>query len=95
MAVAVVQEWQVEDRSTENYDAINERIEAGGVPEGLILHCAGFAGDRFRIFDVWETSEHFDRFMAERLMPAVEAVVPGDAPPPDLKTYELHNVITP
>jgi hypothetical protein len=95
MAVAVVQEWPVEDRSTENYDAIDKRIAADGVPEGLILHCAGFAGDRFRIFDVWESSEHFDRFMAERLMPAVQAVVPGDAPPPDLKTYELHNVITP
>jgi hypothetical protein len=95
MAIAVSQEWVVEDRSTANYDAIDERLKADGVPDGLIVHCAGFAGDTFRIFDVWESSEHYNRFLSERLQPAIEAVVPADAPPPDLKTYELHNVITP
>jgi hypothetical protein len=95
MAIAVSQEWVVEDRSTANYDAIDERLKADGVPDGLIVHCAGFAGDTFRIFDVWESSEHYNRFLSERLQPAIEAVVPAGAPPPDLKTYELHNVITP
>lgn len=96
MAIAVVQEWIVgDDRSTENYDAIDERLKAVGAPEGLIVHCAGFVGDRFRIFDVWKSSADYNRFLSEHLQPAIEAVVPADAPPPDLKTYELHNVITP
>jgi len=95
MPVAIVQEWEAGDGSTTNYDAINEKLEAGGVPDGLILHCAGFVGDRFRMFDVWETQEQFDRFTAERVMPVVASLVPVDAPPPDVTTYELHNVVTP
>jgi hypothetical protein len=95
MAVAVVQEWVVEDRSTENYDTIDERIKAGGMPAGLILHSAGFFDDRFRIFDVWESDAAFEKFNEERLMPLVMEIVPSDQPPPEITRYELHNVLTP
>jgi hypothetical protein len=95
MPVAVVQEWTVgDDRSTTNYDAVDERIAADGLPDGLIVHSAGFVGDRFRVFDVWETQAHYERFMAERLMPAVAEIAPEGAPPEDVVSYELHNVVT-
>ena len=96
MAIAVVQEWDVgDDRSTDNYDAIAKRLEALGAPDGLIAHCAGFSGDTFRIFDIWESDDAYNRFLSEHLQPAIEAAVPADQPPPNLTIYELHNVITP
>jgi hypothetical protein len=97
MAVAIVQEWrqQETERSTENYDAINERLAGEDPPEGLIIHTAGFFGEGFRIFDVWESEEHFRRFLDEKVMPIVEEVAGPDAPQPDLSTYELHSVIKP
>ena len=57
MAIAFIQEFTIQDRSTTNYDAISERLRAGPAAEGLILHTAGFDDDAgvFRVFDVWET----------------------------------------
>jgi hypothetical protein len=82
MSVAIVQEWPAADNSTANYDAIDEVITAEGMPDGLIFHAAGFDGNVFRIFDVWEPSDDFDRSMKDRLWPAIEAIgAAGDAPP--------------
>jgi hypothetical protein len=99
MAVAFLQEFSpTDDRSTTNYDAIAGRI--GGQeapPEGLIVHSAGFGEDgTFRIYDVWESREHAERFISERLMPIVEELTAGrdDAPPPARQElYELHDVV--
>jgi hypothetical protein len=96
MPVAYVQEFDTGgDRSTTNYDAIAGRLNAQGVPEGAIFHTAGFTEDgRFRIFDVWESKEHLQRFLQERLMPIVQEVTAGqDVPQPREETYELHDFI--
>jgi hypothetical protein len=97
MAVAVIQDWVEEEteRSTENYDAIIERLEGQGPVDGLIVHTAGFTGAGFRIFEVWETKGDFDRFRSERLMPMLLEVESGDPTPPQVTVYELHNVIRP
>jgi hypothetical protein len=95
MPVAMIQDWAEGGHNTENYDAI---VRVMGVrenpPEGMIVHTAGALPDgAFRIFDVWETREHFERFMQDRLMPAVKEVVGdggADAPPPTMTMYELH-----
>jgi hypothetical protein len=101
MPVVFIQEFEIEgdDRSTTNYDAISERLDADtDPPEGLIVHTAGFDEDDavFRILDVWETREHGERFTRERLTPIMEALL-GDAedvPPPARDgSYELHNIV--
>jgi hypothetical protein len=76
MPVAVVHEWLEDetDRSTTNYDAIHERLMQIGPIEGFLLHTAGFTGRGFRIFEVWETREQYDRFIRR----AVHANHPGD-----------------
>jgi len=102
MPIAVVAEFDVQpgDRSTLNYDAMSERLNAEGDPlAGLILHTAGFDdGDVFRIFDVWETGEDARRFAAERLQPVL-AEGPRDPTrtggPNREYRYELHHVIKP
>jgi hypothetical protein len=101
MAVAFIQEWDIEgeDRDTTNYDNINERLNTrDNPPEGGVVHTAGFDEDAgvFRIFDVWETREQGERFISERLMPIIKEVTAGrsDAGPPDRETwYELHDLM--
>ena len=79
------------------YDAVNEKMDVvNNPPEGMIFHTAGPSGDGgWRIFDVWESKEAFERFSQERLMPAIQEVTGGQAPPAEPRTdlYELHSVI--
>ena len=97
MAIVHMQEYEIGDRSTDNYDFMKEKL--GDTPiDGLILHTAGFddEGGAFRIIDIWETREHADRFMA-RMMAIVES--PEDLPRPETAApptreshYELHDL---
>jgi hypothetical protein len=101
MAVAFVQEFPIQgdDRTTTNYDAIAERLDArANPPAGLIAHTAGFDEDAgvFRIFDIWETEEHGRRFQNETIMPLVEEIVMSSdnpAMPTRDVYYPLHDVI--
>jgi hypothetical protein len=100
MAVAYVQEFPIEKRSTANYDFVGEKIGDGPF-EGLILHTAGFDDDAgvFRILDVWESREQAERFLAEHVQPLIDEG-PQAFPDPDNVTqptrdgfYELHHVV--
>ena len=99
MAIMQIQEFEVEegDRSTPNYDAISERLNADAdPPRGLIVHTAGFTGKgTFRIADVWESESDWETFrdgrLAEALKPMMES---GEGSPPSVEyTYELHHVV--
>jgi hypothetical protein len=100
MAVAYIQEFAIGDRSTKNYDFVAERVGDGPF-DGLIAHTAGFDDETgvFRIFDIWETREQADRFLAEHVQPLIEQG-PGAFPNPEAFTipsrdgfYELHDVV--
>ena len=97
MPVAIVQDWVEEetDRSTVNYDAISERLGAmEDPPKGMLMHSAGFTGNGFRIFEVWETQADFDIFVMERLMPIVMEISGSVSAPPELTVYELHTYMS-
>jgi len=101
VAVAWVQEYSIGDRATTNYDFLAEQIGSGPF-DGLIAHTAGFDDEAgvFRIFDVWESREHAERFLAEHIEPLM-AAGPEALPNPETATepptregfYELHNVL--
>ena len=94
MSVAVVQEWAEGGADTTNYDALHERVMASGIPDGFRMHAAGATPDGgFRIFEVWESQDHFDRFVKERLMPLLGEIGGGDAPP-NVTSYPLHEYFT-
>ena len=81
MATAFIQEFTIVDgdTSTTNYDAVTAKLDLqGAAPQGLLLHSAGFDHDAgvFRIFDVWETRADGERFITEKLEPAVEEPAP-------------------
>jgi hypothetical protein len=106
MPIAFVQEFSIRDgdTSTANYDAVASELGATEPPDGLLIHTAGFDHDAgvFRIFDVWETREHGERFIADRLSPivermATEAQARGDTtftPPERESWYELHDSLS-
>jgi hypothetical protein len=77
------------------YLEIHRRLALDETPvEGLLLHSAGPIQGGWRIFDVWESPEAFERFTRERIMPAAkEAGLEMEQQEPQL--YELENVWTP
>ena len=105
MAIAYLQEFTIQDgdTSTTNYDAVTTALNLQETPDGLLIHTAGFDHDAgvFRIFDVWETRAHGERFIKDRLNPIIEPMAIAAAQsadntfaPPSRETwYELHDSI--
>ena len=71
MTYVYMQEFEIGDRSTANYDYMKKKIGDQEI-EGLIVHTAGFDDESgvWRMLDVWESKEQADRFM-ERVMDKV------------------------
>lgn len=99
MPVGSLLEWPAGDHTTTVYDTVSEKMGVReNPPEGCIVHAAGFADDgTWRVFDVWESLEHLERFERERLFPALQEVadMPGGGPPSKTQRYELHAFMTP
>ncbi|MEK6250692.1 MAG: hypothetical protein AABM43_01905 [Actinomycetota bacterium] len=84
----------------DQYDAVREKMGLQNEPpEGLIFHSAGELEGRFQVFNVWETPEHFERFVTDRLRPAQVAVMGEErlAALPDAEIVEvaIHNYFIP
>lgn len=101
MAVAFITEFPIQgdDRTTTNYDAINERLTNEEAPEGLILHYAGFDEEAgvFRAVNIWETQAQGQAYRDDKVMPTVREVLGEDmgTPPSRQGSYELHHVAKP
>jgi len=98
MAYAHITEFDVgDDRSTSNYDAAGQRLYEQGQPDGAIHHSAGFDDNGvFRMYEVWESREHRERFVKDRLEPllAEGPVDPTRTNPPDREYgYDLHALV--
>jgi hypothetical protein len=65
----------------------------GDVPDGAVLHIAGFDGDDLRVTDVWESPEQFQRFVDERLMPGVKEI--GIEGEPEVRLYPMQAIFNP
>ena len=89
--MAIGMKLDIPGGTQEQYDEINEKAfgstkgPTDPIP-GLIIHTAGPTSDGWRIFDVWESKDAFERFMNETIMPAMEGI---DAPQIPPEVYEL------
>ena len=77
----------------EAYEALFEKttgftVGDGQILDGFILHTAGPTETGWFICDVVESQEVADRFFAERLGPAAEAL---GAPPAQPRFFDVHN----
>ena len=78
----------------EQYEEAREVINwEGDLPDGALLHLAGFDGDDLRVTDVWESQEQFERFVGERLMPGVKQI--GIEGEPEVHFYPVQNLFNP
>jgi hypothetical protein len=99
MAVGTINRFP-EGVGADQYDAVREKMGIENEPpEGMIFHSAGELEGRFQVFNVWETPEHAERFVTDRLRPAQIAVIGEErfAALPDAEIVEvaIHNYFIP
>ncbi len=76
MADAII--WEFDGVNRDDYEAVNEKLgidpERGtGAPAGLIFHAGAAKPGGWVVFEVWESKEAQERFLEERLGPALQA----------------------
>jgi hypothetical protein len=90
MAVAVLMNFP--GGSNDAYDRVLEKmgLTEGTPPDGAEFHVAGEVDGGFRVVDVWESAEQFQKFADEQIAPlsAEEGF-----PPPDVSIWEVHNTL--
>ena len=87
MPVVMYMEWDAV--APEQYDAAREKVSwEVDVPQGAILHVPWFAHGGMRVLDLWESAEDFQRFVDDRLMPAVQEI--GIQGEPRVEINPLH-----
>ena len=75
----------------DQYEEAREVVNwEGDVPDGAVLHVAGFDGDGVRVTDVWESEDQFNRFVEERLMPGVQQV--GIQGQPEVEFFPVQRI---
>jgi hypothetical protein len=97
MAIALLMEFP--GGTQDQYDKILHGLgmERGSqdLPRGLIFHVAGPTNNGWQVIDVWESRADFDRFVAERLGPAIRASGVVPTTPKEFPVYNLLGVRLP
>lgn len=85
--------------TSELYEQVGEKMfgsrssdfAAVDAPDGLLMHSAGPSEDGWYVYDVWESEAHLQRFVQERLMPAMQELGAPIGEPPQV--YEIYNLV--
>ena len=82
--------------NAEVYEAVTGRVMPGDqLPEGCELHIAGPVEQGWRVITVWESREAFDRFREQKLLPAIQELAGGQAPPvAEPEVNPVHKLVT-
>jgi hypothetical protein len=68
--------------TAEMYDVVSARAMPGDeLPDGCRLHLAGPVPEGWRVIMVWDSSEAFQRFREERLVPVIRELAGGHGGP--------------
>jgi len=92
MAVMMIMEWP--GVSLDQYDQARSKVDwEGNTPDGAIAHFCAHDGKGLRITDIWESGDHFQRFVDGRLTPVVQEL--GITTQPNVEIHPLHAKFTP
>ena len=86
MAVGI--RLKLDGGTAEQIDRLNGDRPGRQSPDGLIFHASGPVDGGWGVLDFWESREHFDRFAAERIGPAMAAI--GATGAPDIHEFPVH-----
>jgi hypothetical protein len=93
MAVCLVMEF--DGIGEAEYESVLQKIDMvhGKIPAAAVGGVAHVAGPRdgggWMVVDVWESQNHFDRFLQEHLAPAMAT---SGVPEPKVSAFPVHNV---
>ena len=77
----------------EQYEQLVQDMSLSGSPEGVLIHVCGPTSDGgWRMVDVWESQEAFERFVNELLIPRAQAR--GFPQPSKREFFEPFHVLT-
>lgn len=65
-------------------------------PDGLILRAAGEVDGRWKAISIWESKDAYERFVEQRILPAVKQALGDDiaaAGPPPTEWFEVKHMI--
>jgi hypothetical protein len=92
MAVAVILDFP--GATLDQYDQVIDKMglrKGGPAPQRALFHWVTRTGDGFRVTDVWETREDFERFAQEQISPlSAEAGIPA----PQTTFHDVYNYFT-
>ena len=90
-AIAMLLEWTGMHEG--KYLELVERLALGdGMFPGAMLHLAGATEGGWRVVDVWESQEAFDRFFEEKLQ---QASSEAKIEPPSVSIWPVFTIRTP
>ena len=97
MAVAML--LTGEGVTEESYRQLTEKMfgtfpmRSDQAPDGLIIHSAGPTEQGWYVYDIWESKEHFQRFVDSQLGPAMQEVGAGQGARPEPQFYEIGTLV--
>jgi hypothetical protein len=62
-------------------------------PEGLMVHTAGQSEQGWYVYDVWESPDHYQRFVETKLGPAIEATGAGGGTRPEPQLFPIEVLV--
>jgi hypothetical protein len=92
--MTVVSTLDVSGLTAPEYRAVMDQLGVERRPEGgIYLHLTTPTDVGFRIVEIWDEKENFDRFVENRLVPANEAI--GLSRATEITVTPLHNFFAP
>jgi hypothetical protein len=92
--MTVVSTLDVTDLTAPEYRAVMDELGVERSPEGgIYLHLTTPIDVGFRIVEIWDEKQNFDRFVERRLVPANEAI--GLDRATEITVTPLHNLFAP
>ena len=92
MATVMSMYWP--EVSLDQYQQARKEVNwEGDTPQGAKFHVSWMGKDGFHVLDLWESGEDFQRFVDQRLMPAVQKI--GIKGQPQVELAEAVSVFAP
>ena len=90
MPVVMKMKW--DGVTPDQYDEVRDKVRwEDEPPEGGMFHVSWFEGGAMNVVDVWDSPEHFQAFVDDRLMPGVQAI--GVEGQPEVDIHPTHRVL--